>query len=109
MDSDGCETNSLQIFKSWIIELRLARRILYVSRRYDYYHSLSRASEKNAIGILLIILSFRFLNVVPTISAEGSVIPAVISISEIGVPSYAGPIELEALDGEFSGDVFKVI
>jgi hypothetical protein len=52
--------------KGRIVILGLASRIVCLTRRNDNYHSRSCSSEKNAVGVLLIDLPLRFVDVIPT-------------------------------------------
>jgi hypothetical protein len=72
-------------------------------------HSLSGSSQKYPIGIPQIALIVGICNSAPTVAAKSMVTPSRVAKPEIGIPGYAGPINLQSLDIVFCSRIFKVI
>ena len=66
------------------------------------------AGKEDAVGIELVGATFGDVDVLPTVGAEVKMLLAVVVgiVAEVAVPDEAGPIELQALDVEFRGDIF---
>jgi hypothetical protein len=45
----------------------------------------------------------------PPIAPKGPMLPALRRESEVGIPHHTGPVDLESLDMELSGDVFEIV
>ena len=64
---DYHKSNFLQIFKCRIIKLVPACHIFQIPLGYNDYHTLPSTSQKNAISILEVALTFLLLNMVPAV------------------------------------------
>ena len=67
------------------------------------------AGEEDAVGVELVCSAFCNVDVLPTVGAEVEMLPAVAVgiVAKVAVPDEACPIELQALDVEFRGDIFQ--
>ncbi len=75
-------TPALIIIRKLLTELSRALKVRSDSRRLltAYYLEVSFA--------------FRLVDIVPAVAAEGPMLPAMLTESEVGIPRYAGPIKL---------------
>ena len=92
-----------------IIKLRQPGSIVGVALGDADDHALAGAGEEDAVGVELVGATFGDVDVLPAVGAEVEVLPAVAVgiVAEVAVPDEAGPIEFQALDVEFRGDVFQ--
>lgn len=99
----------LKILICRVIELRVASGVVGVAFRDADDHALAGTGEEDAVGVELVGAAFGLVDVLPTVAAEVEVLPAVVFgvVAEVAVPDEAGPVEFEALDVEFGGDVFE--
>ena len=92
-----------------IIKLRQPCSIIKISFGDTDDHALAGTGEEDAVGVELVGTAFGDVDVLPAVGAEVEVLPAVAVgiVAEVAVPDKAGPVEFQALDIEFSGDVFE--
>ena len=106
-----CENRNsqpLQVLKNWIVIFGRPSRIGALTRRDENRHSLSCSRKQHPIGIQQITAVVSVGNIQPTASSEVVITPCRTVHSEIGVPRYASPIELQSLNLKFRGCVFEV-
>ena len=92
-----------------IIKLWQPGSIIGITLRDADDHALAGASKEDAVGVELVGAAFGDVDVLPTVGAEVEVLPAVAVgiVAEVAIPDKAGPVEFQALDIEFCGDVFQ--
>ena len=106
---DLLQSQPLKIIIRRIIELRQAGGVVRVAFGDADDHALTGSGEENTVGIELVGTTFRLVDVLPAVAAEVEMLPAVTLgvIAEIAVPDQARPVQFEALDVEFRGDVLQ--
>jgi len=93
----------------WIVEARRATRVLTASfRNYDH-HALPGTSKQDAVGVEQVALPNVLAYALPTLALEPEVIPLIAVEPQVAVPDDAGPVELQALDLKFRGDILQVV
>src|SRR6185437_17041269 len=75
----------------------------------DDHHALARAREQNAIRVEQVTLPQVLADAFPTLALEPEVVPLAVIEPKVAIPDDAGPVELQALDLEFRGDILQVI
>ena len=92
-----------------IIEFRETSSVFRIAFRDADNHALAGASEKNAICIELIGTTFSNVDILPAVTSEIEMLPAIVLriIAEAQLPYQASPIEFKPLNIKLCCHIFK--
>jgi hypothetical protein len=96
-----------EISEGGIVVLGGSGQICRVSLRYESYHSLPCSGQQHSIPISKVCLILGFVHVPPFASLKLVVCPAVFRVTEVCVPGYTCPVNLEPLYPKLRGSVFQ--